>query len=76
MHVVKAPNLTHMHMTHKKVNVAIVPSQISHVGTVAAIFFLNGRNVTISLKLRGEEPSLSTLYGQGSQKLYNSSLKL
>ena len=57
----------------KKVNVAIVPSQISHVGDMAAIF-KNGRNVTISLKLRGEEPSLSTLYigflGRRFQKKY------
>ena len=30
--VVKAPNLAHMYMTPKKVNLAIVPSQISPVG--------------------------------------------
>ena len=35
--VVKAPNLAHMYMTPKKVNLAIVPSQISPVGAVAAI---------------------------------------
>ena len=59
--VVKAPNLAHMYMTPKKVNLAIVPSQISPVGAVAAIL-KNGRHVTISQKLRGVEPSLSTLY--------------
>ena len=48
-------------MTPKKVNLAIVPSQNSPVGAVAAIF-KNGRSVTISQKLRGVEPSLSTLY--------------
>ena len=36
--VVKAPNLAHMYMTPKKVNLAIVPSQISPVGAVATIF--------------------------------------
>ena len=59
--VVKALNLAHMYMTPKKVNLAIVPSQISSVGAVAAIL-KNGRYVTISQKLRGVEPSLSTLY--------------
>ena len=44
--VVKAPNLAHMYMTQKKVNLAIVPSQISPVGAVAAIK-KNGRYVTI-----------------------------
>ena len=58
--VVKAPNLAHMYMTPKKVNLAIVPSQISSVGPLAANL-KNGRYVTISLKLRGVEPSLSTL---------------
>ena len=59
--VVKAPNLAHMYMTPKKVNLAIVPSQICPVGAVAAIF-KNGRHFTISQKLRGVEPSFSTLY--------------
>ena len=71
--VVKAPNLAHMYMTPKKVNLAIVPSQISPVGAVAAIF-KNGRYVTISQKLRGVEPTLSTLYigflGRRFQKKY------
>ena len=58
--VVKASNLAHMDITPTKVNLAIVPSQISPVGAVAAIFF-NGRYVTISQKRRGVEPSLSTL---------------
>ena len=49
--VVKAPNLAHMYITPKKVNLAIVPSQISPVGAVAAIF-KNGRHFTISQKLR------------------------
>ena len=53
--VVKAPNLAHMYMTPKTVNLAIVPSQISPVGDVAAIF-KNGRYVTIFQKLRGVEP--------------------
>ena len=35
--VVKAPNLAHMYTTPKKVNLAIVPSQISPVGAVTAI---------------------------------------
>ena len=48
-------------MIPKKVNLVIVPSQISPVGAVAAIFS-NGRYVTISQKIRGVEPSLSTLY--------------
>ena len=59
--VVKAPNLAHMYMTQKKKNLAIVPSQISPVGAVAAIF-KNGRYLTISQKLRGVALSLSTLY--------------
>ena len=71
--VVKAPNLAHMYMTPKKVTLAIVPSQISPVGPLAAIF-KNGRYATISLKLRGVEPSLSTLYigflGRRFQKKY------
>ena len=71
--VVKAPHLAHMYMTPKKVNLAIVPSQISPVGPLAAIL-KNGRYVTISLKLRGVEPSLSTLYigflGRRFQKTY------
>ena len=62
-----------MYMTPKKVNLAIVPSQISPVGAVAAIF-KNGRYVTISQKLRGVEPSISTLclgfVGRGFQKKY------
>ena len=62
-----------MYMTKKKVNLAIVPSQISPVGAVAAIF-KNGRYVTISQKLRGVEPTLSTLYigflGRRFQKKY------
>ena len=60
-------------MTPKNVNLAIVPSQISPVGAVAAIK-KNGRYVTISQKLRGVEPSLSTLYigflGRRFQKKY------
>ena len=44
--VVKAPNLAHMYMTPKKVNLAIVPSQIFPVGAVAAIF-KNGRHFII-----------------------------
>ena len=60
-------------MTKKKVNLAIVPSQICPVGAVAAIF-KNGRYVTISQKLRGVEPSLSTLHigflGRRFQKKY------
>ena len=59
--VVKAPNLANMYMTPTKVNLAIVPSQISPVGAVAAIL-KNGRYVTISQKLRGVEPSMSTLH--------------
>ena len=59
--VVKAPNLAHMYMTQKKVNLAIVPSQISPVGAVAAIL-KNDRHVSISQKIRGVESSLSTLY--------------
>ena len=59
--VVKAPNLAHMCMIPKKLNLAIVPSQIFPVGAVAAIF-KNGRYFTISQKLRGVEPSFSTLY--------------
>ena len=62
-----------MYMTPKEVNLAIVPSQISPVGHLAAIL-KNGRYVTISLKLRGVEPSLSTLYigflGRRFQKTY------
>ena len=71
--VVKAPNLAHMYMPLKKVNLAIAPSQISPVGAVVAIF-KNGRYVTISQKLRGVETSLSTLYigflGRRFQKMY------
>ena len=63
----------HTCTTSKKVNIAIVPSQISPVQAVAAIF-KNGRYVTISQKLRGVEPSLSTLYigflGHRFQKKY------
>ena len=59
--VVKAPNLAHMYMTPKKKYLAIVPSQISPVGAVAAIL-KNGRYLTISQKLRGVALSLSTLY--------------
>ena len=69
--VVKAPNLAHMYMTPKKLNLAIVPSQIFPVGPVAAIL-KNGRYVTISQKR--VEPSLSTLYigflGRRFQKKY------
>ena len=71
--VVKAPNLAHMYMAPKKVNLAIVPSRISPVGPLAAIF-KNGHYATISLKLRGVDPSLSTLYigflGRKFQKKY------
>ena len=59
--VVKAPNLAHMYMTPKTINLAIVPSQISPVEAVAAIL-KNGRNLTISQKLIGVALSLSTLY--------------
>ena len=59
--MVKAPNLAQMYIILNQVNVAIVPSQISPVGAVVAIF-KNGRYVTISQKLGGVEPSLSTLY--------------
>ena len=71
--VVKAPNLAHMYMTSNKNNLAIVPSQISPVGAVAAIL-KNGRCLTISQKLRGVALSLSTLYigfrGHRFQKNY------
>ena len=71
--VVKAPNLAHMYMTPKKKYLAIVPSQISPVGAVAAIF-KNGRYLTISQKLRGVALSLSTPYigflGRRFQKNY------
>ena len=71
--VVKAPNLAHMYMTPKKKYLAIVPSQISPVGALAAIF-KNGRNLTISQKLKGVALSLSTPYigflGRRFQKNY------
>ena len=71
--VVKAPNLAHMYMTPKKKYLAIVPSQISPVGAVAAIL-KNGRYLTISQKLRGVALSLSTPYigflGRRFQKNY------
>ena len=71
--VVKAPNLAHMYMTPKKKYLAIVPSQISPVGDVAAIF-KNGRYLTISQKLRGVALLLSTPYigflGRRFQKNY------
>ena len=71
--VVKAPNLAHMYMTPTNNNLAIVPSQISPVGAVAAIL-INGRYLTISQKLRGVALSLSTLYigflGRRFQKNY------
>ena len=59
--VVKAPNLAHMYMTPKNNNLAIMPSQISPVGAVAAIL-KNGRYLTISQKLGGVALSLSTLH--------------
>ena len=71
--VVKAPNWAHMYMTPKNNNLAIVPSQISPVGAVAAIL-KNGRYLTISQKLRGVALSLSTVYigfrGRRFQKNY------
>ena len=71
--MVKAPNLAHMYMTPKKKYLAIVPSQISPVGAVAAIL-KNGRYLTISQKLRGVALSLSTPYigflGRRFQKNY------
>ena len=59
--VVKAPNLAHMYIIPNQVNLAIVPSQISPVGGCGG-HFKNGRYVTISQKLRGVEPSVSTLH--------------
>ena len=59
----------------KSSKLAIVPSQISPVGAVVAIL-KNGRCVTLSQKLRGIEPLLSTLYniigflGRTFQKKY------
>ena len=71
--VVKAPNLAHMYMTPKKKYLAIVPSQISPVGAVAAIL-KNGRYLTISQKLRGVALSSWTPYigflGRRFQKNY------
>ena len=71
--VVKAPHLAHMYMTPKKKYLAIVPSQISPVGAVAAIF-KNGRYLTRSQKLRGVALSFSTPYigflGRRFQKNY------
>ena len=62
-----------MYMTPKKKYLAIVPSQISPVGAVAAIL-KNGRYLTISQKLRGVALSLSTPYigflGRRCQKNY------
>ena len=50
-----------MYTIPNQLNLAIVPSQISPVGVLAAIS-KNGRYATISQKLRGVEQSLSTLY--------------
>ena len=62
-----------MYMTPTIFFLAIVPSQISPVGAVAAIL-KNGRYLTISQKLRGLALSLSTLYlgflGRRFQKNY------
>ena len=61
-----------MYTIPNQVNLAIVPSQISPVGVGGHL--KNGRYATISQKLRGVEPSLSTLYigflGSRFQKRY------